>query len=89
MIMRDPQHHLASKRSARAMRSVMAGVAFQATYVLVQFIILAVLIREVGEERFGMWVTIFSMTMWVSVLLLEAACVSPRVHVRRGSHSGV
>ena len=40
------------------------------TCVVGQPVPVAVLIREVGEERFGMWVTIFSMTMWLSVLPL-------------------
>ncbi len=68
--MTDSAQQRASDRDARAIGSIVAGVAFQATYVISQFVILAVLIREVGEERFGMWVTIFSMTMWLSVLPL-------------------
>jgi len=68
--MKDPASAHTHDRDARAKGSVIAGVAFQGTYVLVQFVILAVLIREVGEERFGMWITIFSMTMWLSMLLM-------------------
>lgn len=68
--MSETAPHPAQHRDARAIGSVVAGVAFQATYVLVQFIVLAILIREVGEERFGMWVTIFSMTMWLNLLFL-------------------
>ncbi len=68
--MTDPTYQRANDRHNRAIGSIVVGVVFQASYVLAQFIILAVLIREVGEERFGMWVTIFSMTMWLSILPL-------------------
>jgi len=68
--MSDPTPLGARERDARAAGSIVAGVIFQASYVLAQFVILAVLFRAVGEERFGMWVTIFGITMWLSVLPL-------------------
>jgi len=67
--MSDAEIQPAHKRDARAAGSVVAGVMFQGVYVISQFVILAILIREVGEERLGMWVTIYSMSMWLSVLL--------------------
>ncbi|MCG8402665.1 MAG: hypothetical protein MJA84_13910 [Firmicutes bacterium] len=54
-------------RERRATRSAAAGVAFQAVYVIGQFVVMALLYRELGAERFGMWLTIFSLTAWVAL----------------------
>lgn len=42
------------------------GVAFQGVYALGQFIVMAVLIRKLGPQRFGMWLMIFSLTAWMA-----------------------
>ncbi|MEM0912990.1 MAG: glycosyltransferase [Planctomycetota bacterium] len=60
----------ATAREAQAGRSIVAGLVFQSTYIVAHLIILAVLFREVGEEQFGMWVTIFGLTMWMNLLPL-------------------
>ncbi len=67
--MSDAEKQPAHQRDARAAGSVVVGVIYQGVYILSQFVILAILIREVGEERLGMWVTIYSMSMWLGVLL--------------------
>ncbi|MCC6681078.1 MAG: hypothetical protein IT445_09270 [Phycisphaeraceae bacterium] len=68
--MNDTTVEQGRRRESRAVRSVVAGVVFQATYVIAQFVILAVLFRSVGPEQLGLWVTVFGITAWLNLLLL-------------------
>ena len=56
---------LGLERRRRVKRASVAGLAFQSTYALVQFVMLAVLLRYLGTERFGMWMTALAIGSWL------------------------
>lgn len=54
----------AESRGRGVLHTSAAGTVFQGVYALSQFVILAVLMRYIGSERFGMWTTIWSIGIW-------------------------
>ena len=54
----------ATVRGRGVLHASIAGTLFQGVYALSQFVILALLLRYIGAERFGMWTTIWSIGIW-------------------------
>lgn len=61
----DHVHHR-GLRERRATRSAVMGIAFQGVYALGQFVIMALLVRRLDPQRFGMWLMIYSLTAWAT-----------------------
>lgn len=59
-----PEETAASVRGRGVLHASVAGTLFQGVYAMSQFVILAVLLRYIGAERFGMWTTIWSIGIW-------------------------
>ena len=57
-----------AKRSARATRTAVLGLAFQVVYALSQMLMLGMLIRAEGAERFGLWMTVMALAAFLMPL---------------------
>ncbi len=67
--MSESDDHLVHHRKLRERRAIhtsLAGIAFQGVYALGQFVVMALLFRYLTPQRFGMWLTIYSLTAWVA-----------------------
>ena len=42
------------------------GLLFQGVYAIGQFFVMAVLIRRLGQQRFGMWLMIYALSAWMA-----------------------
>jgi O-antigen/teichoic acid export membrane protein len=62
-----PDDHIAASRGRSVLHASAAGAVFQGIYALSQFVILAVLLRYIGAERFGMWTTVWSIGAWAMI----------------------
>ncbi len=58
------QENPTASRARGVMHATAAGVVFQGIYALSQFVILGLLLRYIGSERFGMWTTAWSIGAW-------------------------
>jgi O-antigen/teichoic acid export membrane protein len=50
-----------STRSARVTRTAFLGVTYQGVYALAQMLMLGMLVRSQGAERFGLWMTVLAL----------------------------
>ncbi len=62
-----PDETIAASRGRSVLHASAAGAVFQGVYALSQFVILAVLLRYIGPERFGMWTTVWSIGAWAMI----------------------
>lgn len=60
------QHEHRGLRERRATSAAVTGIAFQGVYALGQFVVMALLFRYLSPQRFGMWLTIYSLTAWAA-----------------------
>ncbi|MEZ6190337.1 MAG: hypothetical protein R3C45_03500 [Phycisphaerales bacterium] len=80
-----PDETAASVRGRGVLHASVAGTLFQGVYALSQFVILAVLLRYIGAERFGMWTTIWSIGIWA---LLANLGIQNALLTRLGQRAG-
>jgi len=66
MVTADDHAHHRGLRERRATSAAAMGVAFQGVYALGQFVIMALLVRRLDPQRFGMWLMIYSLTAWAA-----------------------
>src|SRR5690606_187676 len=65
MVNMDEQTSHRRLRESRATRASVAGVAFQGVYAIGQFVVMALLVRHLDPQRFGMWLMIYPLTAWM------------------------
>lgn len=54
-------------RAGRLRSAALWGMLFQGVYAFWQFAVLKMLYPYLGVERFGLWVTVFSLTLWTTL----------------------
>jgi O-antigen/teichoic acid export membrane protein len=64
------QSEAARERARQARSTSRLGVGFQGVYAVAQFVILAILIRTVGAEQFGYWITVYAASQWATLAQL-------------------
>lgn len=52
----------------RLLQQIGLGAIFKSISVVLSFFFIGLLIKEIGQEKYGVWVTIFAMMTWISYL---------------------
>ncbi|WP_295430414.1 oligosaccharide flippase family protein [uncultured Thiodictyon sp.] len=71
----DDLARLRKDRGAKAKRTGVWGVIYQGVYAATQLVALGMLVRYVGREQYGLWMTILAVTTWAPVANLGQTSV--------------
>lgn len=63
----DELAHHRNERSLKANRTGVWGVIYQGVYAAAQLVGLGMLVRYVGQEQYGLWMTVLAATTWMTL----------------------
>lgn len=63
----DTLAHQRNERSLKARRTGAWGVIYQGVYAATQLVGLGLLVRYVGKEQYGLWMTVLAVTTWMTL----------------------
>lgn len=67
--------HHRNERTVKARRTGVWGVIYQGVYAAVQLVGLGMLVRYVGKEQYGLWMTVLAATTWITLANLGQTSV--------------
>ena len=63
----DERAHQRNERTLKARRTGVWGVIYQGVYAAAQLVALGMLVRYVGKEQYGLWMTVLAATTWMTL----------------------